>query len=524
VGREKKLGVPGLDVFSGQGMEIVGSGWASLGLADGSRIELWGDTFLREILDSRIVVEKGTVLAQIAKQPKERGLVFATPQANVTILGSALRLDVDPDPKSGRTRLEVLEGKVRFARAEGRGVEVSGGQYAIIGSGVDPVARALPKALQGMPPVDQKKVDEAIRRGIEYLKKAPSLNSPPGSIIPESYELPLWTLVHANVPQTDPLFQKLLKDMLASELTSTYRTSLQAMILEEIDRVKYQERIWQCAQALVDNQCRNGQWSYWNNAPKQNLRLSDVPTLAPPKKEVATTGGAKSSPVPDRRPKPAVRARIPVKKMSDGPLTGDNSNSQYAALGLRACHDAGIMIPKEILERGKKWWVDCQKAPADKNEAYPARGWCYGKDHPCVPHGAMTAGAVGSLVIYDYLLGEKESWKKDPTVQSGLAWMAKNFSVDKHPGPPNCNQSSHYYYLYALERMGILYGTEFVGRHPWYPEGVQFLLGAQKADGSWLEGEKWWPVWDTCFAILFLRRATRPLQDVASVDSSFKPK
>jgi hypothetical protein len=30
------------------------------------------------------------------------------------------------------------------------------------------------------------------------------------------------------------------------------------------------------------------------------------------------------------------------------------------------------------------------------------------------------------------------------------------------------------------------------------------------------------PVWDTCFAILFLKRATRPLMDVASVDPSKK--
>jgi hypothetical protein len=25
-------------------------------------------------------------------------------------------------------------------------------------------------------------------------------------------------------------------------------------------------------------------------------------------------------------------------------------------------------------------------------------------------------------------------------------------------------------------------------------------------------------IWDTCFAILFLRRATRPLDDVATID------
>jgi hypothetical protein len=75
----------------------------------------------------------------------------------------------------------------------------------------------------------------------------------------------------------------------------------------------------------------------------------------------------------------------------------------------------------------------------------------------------------------------------------------------------------------------LLCGVETMGGHKWYPEGVQFLLQQQRADGSWLgpvpHGDR--PVelnsvWDSCFAILFLKRATRPL-DVASSDR-FHPK
>jgi len=76
----------------------------------------------------------------------------------------------------------------------------------------------------------------------------------------------------------------------------------------------------------------------------------------------------------------------------------------------------------------------------------------------------------------------------------------------------------HYYYLYGLERAGILYGTETFGSHEWYPEGAEFLLANQRADGAWISKDNAYAnaVWDTCFAILFLRRATRPLQDVAT--------
>ena len=73
-----------------------------------------------------------------------------------------------------------------------------------------------------------------------------------------------------------------------------------------------------------------------------------------------------------------------------------------------------------------------------------------------------------------------------------------------------------YYFLYALERAGILYGTEVFGGHEWYPEGATWLLDNQQQDGAWdaVNGSN--KVWDTCFAILFLRRATRPLEEVAS--------
>jgi hypothetical protein len=54
-----------------------------------------------------------------------------------------------------------------------------------------------------------------------------------------------------------------------------------------------------------------------------------------------------------------------------------------------------------------------------------------------------------------------------------------------------------------------------MGIHDWYARGARAILGAQQADGSWPGGQ---PVPDTCFAVLFLRRATRPLVDVETGD------
>ncbi len=117
----------------------------------------------------------------------------------------------------------------------------------------------------------------------------------------------------------------------------------------------------------------------------------------------------------------------------------------------------------------------------------------------------MTAGATGALTIYDYML--KKDWKKDTTAKNGLAWLSAHYDIDSNPG-----KGAHwlYYYLYGLERVGVLYGTEKIGSHDWYQEGAKFLLDKQGANGAW-NAE-----WDTCFAILFLKKATKPL--VASTD------
>src|SRR5687767_7606957 len=98
--------------------------------------------------------------------------------------------------------------------------------------------------------VDQTRVDGAVRKGVEFLKKAPT----PGASfarIDDSFEIVLLTFVHAGVPESDPKFQEYFKRILDTPITTTYSAVLRAMVFEELDRVKYQGRIWQSAQFLV---------------------------------------------------------------------------------------------------------------------------------------------------------------------------------------------------------------------------------------------------------------------------------
>jgi len=376
---------------------------------------------------------------------------------------------------------------------------------------------------QSAPGVDDQKVQEAIRKGIEFLRRAPSHGEQKKNVR-NADELILLTFLHAGVPVEDAKLQELLKKTLTGPLDRTYSVALQAACLEELNRVRYQPRLIQCAQFLVDNQCTNGQWSYGEPSPNAAGATMEDPRAGPP-----------PPPAPDgRRAKPKVERRVPVVQSRTGPATGDNSNSQYAAVGLRACHDAGVILPPEVLALAVKALREGQ-LPKDPKAAAPPgapagsspRGWCYHSPPEHKAYFSMTGGAVAALTMYDYIL--KRDWKKNTAVKDGLAWMAANFSVTENVGPMEWESlpvNEVYYGLYAMERAGMLYGTEKIGRHFWYAEGVRALLDGQASDGSWSEQppNKSWstPTWDTCFAILFLRRATQPL--VPSVDRFIDPK
>lgn len=337
-----------------------------------------------------------------------------------------------------------------------------------------------------------KTLDDAVRGGMAFLKAKAAVFAKDS----KSDELLLWTYLQGGVPESDPEFQALLKTVLDKKLERTYNVALAAMVLEDLDRVKYQKRLAQCAQFLLDNQCANGQWGYG----EPSMFAEELVVPAPPPK--------------------AKNFKVKVTRRRDGLASGDNSNSMYALLGLRACHDANIVLPPESLKLASKWWRDTQsRVSTVKAPAVAPEGWCYSR-HDHKPYGSMTAGGVGSLVICDYILNI--DWKKDREVASGMEWLGKNFSASYNPGPyehANMEENSQhqfYYYMYGLERAAILYGTEQIGGNYWFAKGLEVLMGSQRADGSWKSPQGGNELYDTCFAVLFLRKATRGLPDVTT--------
>jgi hypothetical protein len=293
-------------------------------------------------------------------------------------------------------------------------------------------------------------------------------------------ELALWALLNSGVAATDPAARRLIEKIVLSPLTSTYLAALQAMILEQVDGVGYRWRIAQCAQYLVDGQCESGEWAYGESV----LYAREIPLEA----------------VKERR-------SAEIRKQRRGPARGDLSNSQFAALGLRACRDAGLAVDKEVLQRALGAWEESQR---------PDGAWCYvGRERDHEGYGSMTAAGLSSVAILHALL--KTDVRKIASVERALQWLGRKFSASEHPGKKEHYEADtptwhQYYYLYAVATAGLLTRAQRFGTRAWHAEGVEVLLRLQREDGSWPPAYKYAnPVIDTSFALLFLQRACRPL-------------
>ncbi len=368
--------------------------------------------------------------------------------------------------------------------------------------------------------LDQAAIDEAIRKGAEWLKNGfqPGDNSP-------TTELVLLTLLHAGGSLSDPAVSGALEYVKKLDVTKltfrekVYRVSLAAMCLEHVNRDAFVDRLATFAKFLVCNQCVNGQWAYG-----ENIQGSEVPGGGGG--ATIETGGAgePGGPTPpknDKRGQTRAERQVPVKcDKPIGPPIGDHSNTQFALLGLRACAAAGVVMPKETWTKAQRILEQGQKSDGGWSYTYPSPLDAKGNKtvDAGASYGSMSCSGVCGLIICRFYLGDK-SWKGNPAIQSGIDWLGSNFTVTENakmaqnpaPNIKGGGAAWHYYYLYALERVGMIAGVDKLGGRFWYKNGAKFLLKQQQANGSWSSELGDNTVADTCFAILFLKKATKPL-------------
>jgi hypothetical protein len=359
-----------------------------------------------------------------------------------------------------------------------------------------PVAAEEPKASQ---------VQEAISRGRAWLGER-FKDGFAGETWHEPTELVVLTLSHAGANLADPVFQKGLAVLEKTEPRFTYRTSLQAMALAEVNPRRYQWKIAHCAQWIVDTQLAGGEWGYPGGV-EGSMRRPQGATVAPP----PPPEGTKPGETPPPQPKIVLAKRSTT--TADRVLKGDFSNTQFAILGLRAAREAGIEVPKETWRAALDYLKKFQREDG---------GWGYvmGGKQDEVSYASLTCAGLASAAICHHALGTKDVLA-DGTVKKALSWLRRSLDVEKNVGIENSAvigpRAWQYYHLYSLERAARVLGLSAVEGREWYPKGARWLLAKQQADGSWLDDPGLGPqpsylhVADTCFALLFLTRATKPL-------------
>lgn len=364
-----------------------------------------------------------------------------------------------------------------------------------------PLCSAIPAAAKGGPA--GKDVQSAIQRGASWLtgRHAKGFETERKHSVPE---LVVLTLSHAGVSRKDKVFKAGLEAILTCELEHTYRVATLAMALSRINPYVHRAKLAHCAQWLVDTQLPAGDWGYPGTVRGRNQETRAL-KVKPPVTEKEAAGGPKAAVIQiERKTDP---------KSFEG-QAGDFSNTQFALLGLRACLDARIAVPKETWQAALAYMV-AQQLP-DGSWGYPHAGE---RDEGGYA-SATAAGAAGCAICLKYL---KKGTRSHAAVKKALAWLKKNWTPSENAGIEDSTfiMPSYWqcYHLYAVERAGRMLGFKKIGKRKWYDEGARWLLDNQKSDGSWRDGgvdttarrPPYLDTADTCFAILFLTLATPPL-------------
>ena len=363
-------------------------------------------------------------------------------------------------------------------------------------------------------------VHAAIRKGAEWLKKNRERN---GSWVDSggsfAREFPVGTtalcvmaLLHAGVPREDPAVRDGLAVVLKANFAKVYDVSASLMALEAkyLPLEQYEEVV-----ELTEEKARKAIAEKMTPADKAWVQKA-VDWLMSKQTKDGTWG------YPDMTER-----------------YYDHSNTQYALLGLKSGARCGAKIPSRVWRQIAEHWIAAQKMAAGKvelkltwaagepgveirsEESVTPGGWGYfvrPVDWANIPvpdqgYGSMVCAGLTSLIICQSELVRSKDLDEglrprlESAKRSGLAWIQRHYSVRGCPPAAGFWSVFHLYYLYSLERVGVMYGIKEIAGHDWYLEGAVLLVRDQRTDGGWFSYDEI-PVLDTAFALLFLKKAT----------------
>lgn len=400
--------------------------------------------------------------------------------------------------------------------------------------------------------VDQAKVEAAIQKGAEYLKKSGTnvTGQQPGEYGIGQLALVGLALLEAKVPPADPALVAIAEQVrtVAYGEGRTYQVSLGIVFLDRYGDPADRPLIQVLGARLAAGQNAAGGWTY--------TTFPEVPPAEAARLATALrSGGGKSKPTGPKdkdddgfnvaKPKAAETglhpeaARILQAARAAGAglavgMDGDNSNTQFAIIGLWVARRRGLPCDDHI-RRIEARFVRTQ-SPADHGWAYTSGGGIGGSS-PSMTCAGLIGLAVGKAVA-DVKVVKKKAEEDDPffappkgedgedgkpkpkapatardaAIERGLAAVGR-LLIGQNQGGVNprgvgggeMGGANDLYFFWSLERVAVAYGLDSVGGVNWYSWGCDRILPGQQADGSW-QGSYNPPI-ATAFAVLFLCRS-----------------
>jgi hypothetical protein len=412
-------------------------------------------------------------------------------------------------------------------------------------------------AAKGIPPLDQAAVDRSIQMGVEFLRRTQNpqghwgTGTGPGGGKGWAVGytcLAGLALVECGVPVSDPGLRNAVSGVRrhADELENTYEVALAILFLDRMGEKSDRRIIQMLAGRLISAQTPTGGWGYNTtkytaaesatlltalrrfNPPQAEpppsmrarpgtlglcIKNSDDTLVRPPppfdparaRKQAVDSLPAKMKKLPVLRDKESLILEDPKDKGSE-PTTGstDNSNTHFAILGLWAARRHDVPTDRSFALLVQRFQTS-QGSSGTWAYNY-ARG---GADGPL----QMTCVALLGLAIGHVLNPEPGVRpEKDQRVVRAFAALSPRVgeSTGRFDDRPSIKDAGGLYFLWAMERIAVIYDVRQLDKKDWYRWGAETLIGRQSPDGSWAEdggypGQS--PTLNTAFALMFLKRA-----------------
>jgi hypothetical protein len=325
------------------------------------------------------------------------------------------------------------------------------------------------------------------------------------------------------VAATDPDIRRIAERIRSAgaSLTNTYAISASVLFLDRLGDPDDHALIRSLALRLMAGQTRRGGWDY--DCPVLPLKDEGpflealVHLTSPEKLSKAYKQGQASTVVEpqDRERLAALPARLqslpvlqyhPSKRVKGERVQGheDNSNTQFALLALWTAQRQGVPVDRSLA------LVDDRFRSSQNADG----SWGYEFGSRTRPQSMTCAGLLGLAAAKGKNLAALYDAKgdiprhADPAIEQGLRFL--NICLQKHMASGEAKLTirredaiSQFYFLWSVERVGMLYDLPRMGGGDWYAWGCRVILARQQDKGGWRDN---WLGPDTCFALLFLKR------------------